>query len=59
MSREFSDDDWAELQMLRLQVRGLQEAVQRTLDWMQGWRVVRGGKRERLRNFLLLALENS
>jgi hypothetical protein len=56
---ELSDDDWAEFQMLRIQVRGLREAVQMTLDWMQGMTIVRGGKRERLRNFLLLALDNS
>ena len=56
---EISDDDWAEFQMLRIQVRGLQEAVQQVLDWMQGMTIVRGGKRERLRNVLLLTLENS
>ena len=56
---KITDDELVELVMLRIQVRGLQEAVQQVLDWMQGMTIVRGGKRERLRKVLLLTLENS
>jgi len=57
--REISDDDWAEFQMLRIQIRGLREACQLALDWLNGMRINEGSKRHRLRDYLQLALDNS
>jgi hypothetical protein len=45
--------------MLRIQVRGLREACQLALDWLNGMRITEGSKRHRLRDYLQLALDNS